>query len=94
MSLDSKLELMQKAKEATAKTKAYERLMLLFDEGTFVELDAFAKSGENEAEALAGFGALRILAARCMRLPKTAMFPAERCPRPRPPRFARYTIWP
>lgn len=58
MSLDSKLELMQKAKEATAKTKAYERLILLFDEGTFVELDAFAKSGENEAEALAGFGSV------------------------------------
>lgn len=58
MSIDSTLELMQKAKEATAKTKAYARLQLLFDEGTFVEIDGFAKSGAGDVEALAGFGAV------------------------------------
>lgn len=58
MSIDSKLELMKKAKEATEKTKAYARLQLLFDAGTFVEIDGFAKSGEGYAEAIAGYGAV------------------------------------
>ena len=56
MSIDSKLELLNTAKDATVKTKAYERLQLLFDEGTFVEIDGFAKSNDSDAEALAGFG--------------------------------------
>lgn len=56
MSIDSKLELLNTAKAASVKTKAFERLHLLFDEGTFVELDAFAKSEDSDAEAIAGFG--------------------------------------
>lgn len=58
MSIDSKLDLLKQAKEAVHKTTAYKRLQLLFDEGTFVEIDGFAKSGDNYAEALAGFGAI------------------------------------
>lgn len=58
MSLDSKLALLNEAKEATAQTKAYKRLQLLFDEGTFVEIDGFVKSGDGYAEALAGFGSV------------------------------------
>lgn len=58
MSLDSKLALLTKAKEAAVQTKAYQRLRLLFDEGTFVEIDGFVKSGDVYAEAVAGFGSV------------------------------------
>lgn len=58
MSIDGKLELLKDAKKANEKTTAYERLQLLFDEGTFVQIDEFAKSGEDFAEVLAGFGAV------------------------------------
>ncbi len=56
MSVDSKLALLKKAKDAVASSKAYSRLQLLFDEGSFVEIDGLAKSGEDYTEALAGFG--------------------------------------
>lgn len=58
MGIESKLESLQKAKEAALESKAMKRLQLLFDEGTFVEIDALAKSGEVLAEAVAGFGAV------------------------------------
>lgn len=58
MSLDSKLALLKEAKEATEQTKAYQRLQTLFDEGTFVEIDSFVKSGDSYAEAVAGFGSV------------------------------------
>lgn len=58
MSLDSKLALLKEAKEATQQTKAFQRLQTLFDEGTFVEIDSFVKSGDSYAEAVAGFGSV------------------------------------
>ena len=49
---------LQETKAANAQTKAYQRLQLLFDEGTFVEIDSFTKSGDGRAEAAAGFGSV------------------------------------
>ena len=46
MSIESKLAFLQETKAANAQTKAYQRLQLLFDEGTFVEIDSFTKSGD------------------------------------------------
>ena len=58
MSIESKLAYLQETKAANAQTKAYQRLQLLFDEGTFVEIDSFTKSGDGRAEAAAGFGSV------------------------------------
>ena len=58
MSIESKLAFLQETKAADAQTKAYQRLQLLFDEGTFVEIDSFTKSGDGRAEAAAGFGSV------------------------------------
>lgn len=58
MSIESKLAFLQETKAANAQTKAYQRLQLLFDEGTFVEIDSFTKSGNGRAEAAAGFGSV------------------------------------
>lgn len=58
MSIESKLAFLQETKAANAQTKAYQRLQLLFDEGTFVEIDSFTKSGDGRAEAAAGYGSV------------------------------------
>ena len=58
MSIESKLAFLQETKAANAQTKAYQRLQLLFDEGTFVEIDSFTKSEDGKAEAAAGFGSV------------------------------------
>ena len=58
MSIESKLAFLQETKAANAQTKAYQRLQLLFDEGTFVEIDSFTKSGDGRSEAAAGFGSV------------------------------------
>ena len=58
MSIESKLAFLQETKAANAQTKAYQRLQLIFDEGTFVEIDSFTKSGDGRAEAAAGFGSV------------------------------------
>lgn len=58
MSIESKLAFLQETKAANAQTKAYQCLQLLFDEGTFVEIDSFTKSGDGRAEAAAGFGSV------------------------------------
>ena len=48
--------------ELTVKdTEARKRLLSLFDEGTFTELDAFAKSADGEIEVVAGMLFHRIL---------------------------------
>jgi len=39
-------------------TQARKRLALLFDDGAFTEIDAFAKSASGDAEAVAGFGSV------------------------------------
>ena len=35
---------------------AYKRLAALFDDGSFTELDAYAKSVDGEVEVVSGFG--------------------------------------
>ncbi len=58
MSLASNTELLQTSRDAAKNTSAYKRISLLFDEGTFNEIDAFAKSGDKPAEAIVGFGTI------------------------------------
>lgn len=57
MSLDDKLQvLMDNRKAVCAPSKARERMEKLFDEGTFTELGAFAKAGENGSGVITGCG--------------------------------------
>lgn len=56
MSTGNSAERLQASREAAAKTKGFQRITALFDEGTFNEVDGFAKSGEGSAEVVAGYG--------------------------------------
>ena len=58
MSMDTKLELVQKSHAAQDNAPAKKRILALFDEGTFVEIDSLAKSGDGQAEVVAGFGSV------------------------------------
>lgn len=58
MSIESKLEMLEQSRAAIVETKAYARLQKLFDDGSFVEIDAFAKSTETYAEVVAGCGTI------------------------------------
>lgn len=58
MSNASNTELLQASRNAVKNSNAYKRICLLFDEGTFNEIDSFAKSGDNFTEAVAGFGTI------------------------------------
>ena len=51
-------EMLQASRDALKATSAYKRIARLFDEGTFNEIDSFAKSGDDFAEAAAGFGTI------------------------------------
>ncbi len=50
------IEKINQAKSEIAATSAYKTITDFFDEGSFCEIDAFTKSGEGFAEAVAGFG--------------------------------------
>lgn len=50
---------LQKARDKVRETVGYRRIASLFDEGTFVEIDALAKSGGDFAEAVAGYGSIK-----------------------------------
>ncbi len=50
------IEKINAAKAETASTAAYKTLTAFFDADSFCELDAFAKSGDGFAEAVAGYG--------------------------------------
>lgn len=58
MSTVNSKEAISKAKEEISKSVAYKRLVALFDDGTFTEIDAFAKSSDSFAEVVAGYGAV------------------------------------
>ena len=58
MSIESKLELVQKSHGAEKDSSAMKRLQALFDDGSFTEIDSLAKSGDAPAEVIAGFGAV------------------------------------
>lgn len=51
-------EMLRASRDALKNTGAYNRIARLFDEGTFNEIDAYAKSGDGFAEAAAGFGTI------------------------------------
>ncbi len=59
MNIESKMEQLMSEKEKLSSGKAYERLAKLFDDGTFTELDAFAKSADGYAEVVAAHGFVR-----------------------------------
>lgn len=56
MSMESKIETLETARAEISATKAYQRLAKLFDDGIFTEIDAFAKSTDSYAEAVAAYG--------------------------------------
>lgn len=56
MSVQSKIDALQTAREKISGTKAYQRLCKLFDDGVFTEIDSFAKSADGYTEIAAGFG--------------------------------------
>lgn len=56
MSVQSKIDALQTARQQISTTKAYERLARLFDDGAFTEIDAFARSADGYAEVVAGRG--------------------------------------
>ena len=52
------IENMTQAKAEISNTSAYKVMTEFFDEGSFIEIDTYAKSGENYAEAVAGYGSV------------------------------------
>ena len=57
MTYQSKLEQLAQKKAAFQKSSpARDRITALFDEGTFVELDAFVASGEDGVGVITGYG--------------------------------------
>lgn len=56
MSNEKKLTILSKAQEEISNTSAYKNLISFFDEGSFSQIDAFTTSGDNFAEAIAGYG--------------------------------------
>lgn len=58
MSNSGYAEDVQKMRDSVKNTVGYQRIVSLFDEGTFNEIDSFAKSGKDFAEAVAGCGTI------------------------------------
>lgn len=59
MTYQSKLEKLEQKKAACQKSSpARERITALFDEGTFVELDAFVANGEDGVGVITGYGSV------------------------------------
>lgn len=56
MSADNKLKQLNTIKSDISSTRAYKLLNLLFDEGSFTELDALVKHDQGYAEVISGFG--------------------------------------
>lgn len=62
MSYQTKLEQLEQKKAALQKSSpARDRLVALFDEGTFVELDAFAACGKRESGSSPAMAASRAM---------------------------------
>ncbi len=58
MSIQEKNEALAEAREKTSGSKAYSRLVKLFDDGAFNEIDAFVKSADGYAEVVAAHGSV------------------------------------
>lgn len=52
------IEKITQAKAEITNTSAYKVITEFFDEGSFIEIDSYAKSGDNYAEAVAGYGSV------------------------------------
>ncbi len=52
------IEKITQAKAQIENTSAYKIMTEFFDEGSFIEIDTYAKSGDNYAEAVAGYGSV------------------------------------
>ena len=53
------MEQINAARAEIAATSAYKTITEFFDADSFCEIDAFAKSGEGFAEAVAGYGTVQ-----------------------------------
>ncbi|WP_277668275.1 acyl-CoA carboxylase subunit beta [Caproiciproducens galactitolivorans] len=51
-------ELLHRLRDSVESTTGYQRINALFDAGSFNEIDCFAKSGENLAEVITGYGTI------------------------------------
>ena len=51
-------DMLQASRDALKDTSAYKRIARLFDDGSFTEIDSYAKSGDGFAEAAAGYGTI------------------------------------
>lgn len=56
MNMQAQLQKLSDAVSALEDSKARARLLQLFDEGTFVEIDRLARDGDKPVEAVAGYG--------------------------------------
>lgn len=56
MSVENKAQTLANAQGDIEKTAAYKNLVSFFDQGTFTQIDAYAKSQDNFAEVVAGYG--------------------------------------
>ena len=56
MGIENKNDVLSKAVSEVEASKGYMRLQKLFDDATFTQVDAFAKSEGGYAEAVAGYG--------------------------------------
>ena len=58
MSIEEKTEALTETREKISSSKAYSRLVKLFDDGTFNEIDAFVRSTDGYAEVVAAHGSV------------------------------------
>lgn len=65
MSVKNRLESLQSIRQQKDNTVARSRLEMLFDTRSFVEIDSFAKSGDDYTGVIAGFGKINGLPAYC-----------------------------
>lgn len=56
MSTENKMQTLVNAQAEIEKTSAFKTLLSFFDEGSFAQVDALAKSEDNYAEVVAGYG--------------------------------------
>lgn len=61
MNMQDQLQKLADAVSALEGSKARVRLLQLFDEGTFVEIDRLTRDGDKPVEAVAGYGLNRLV---------------------------------
>ncbi len=56
MNIEKNIKFIEQQESIRSESKAYKRLLSLFDEDTFSEIDPFLKSSDDYAEVIAGYG--------------------------------------